>query len=118
MSSEESGPELEIRKWRLRLEDLSPEVRAEIRSLYKVRRWMNSIVLLYPLVWIFSIACVERWPVLPVRIAGILVIGISVQAMGTLMHEAVHGELVPSRLLRSLGRIPLGRAHFLLICRL
>ena len=93
MTGEESNPGSETREWRLRLEDLSPEIRTEIRALYKVREWVNSIVLLYPLLWICSIACMERWPVLPVSIAGIVVIGISVQAMGTLMHEALHGNL-------------------------
>jgi fatty acid desaturase len=35
----------------------------------------------------------ERWPTLLVRIAGILVIGVSLEAMAILMHEALHGNL-------------------------
>jgi fatty acid desaturase len=88
------GPETS--EWRLRLEDLSPELQMEIRSLYRVRPLANMILLLYPAAWIFSIAVMQRWPVWPVFIAGIVVIAISVQAMGTLMHEALHGNLFRS----------------------
>ncbi len=80
-------------EWRLRLEELSPELRTEIRTLYRVRPWANFIVLLYPAAWILSIAIMQRYPFWPIRAAGIAVIAISVQAMGTLMHEALHGNL-------------------------
>jgi len=35
----------------------------------------------------------EKWPILPMRIAGVLVIGVSLEAMAILMHEALHGNL-------------------------
>ena len=86
------GPEAS--QWRHRLEDLSPELRTQIRSLYGIRPLANSILLLHPAAWISSIAIMQRWPEeWPIRIAGIVVIAISVQAMGTLMHEALHGNL-------------------------
>jgi len=88
------GPETS--EWRLRMEDLSPELRTEIRSLYRVRPLANMILLLYPTAWIFSIAVMQRWPVWPVLIAGIVVIAFSIQAMGSLMHEALHGNLFRS----------------------
>ncbi len=87
---------LETAKWRLRLEDLPPEIRAGIRALYAVRPWANSVVVLYPALWIFSIVLMEKWQLFPVRIAGILAIAVSIQAMGTLMHEALHGNLFRS----------------------
>jgi fatty acid desaturase len=80
-------------EWRFRHEELPPELRAEINSLYKVRPWANFILLLYPAAWILSIAIMQRYPFWPVRAVGIVVIAISVQAMGTLMHEALHGNL-------------------------
>jgi fatty acid desaturase len=94
LEASDHGPETS--EWRLRLEDLSPELRTEIRSLYSVRPWANLILLLYPAAWICSIAMMQRWPVWPIRVAGIVVIAISVQAMGTLMHEALHGNLFRS----------------------
>lgn len=79
--------------WRLRLEDLPIALRAEIRGLHKVRLWANLIILFYPLLWICSVAVMERWPTLVVRIIGVVVIGISLEAMAILMHEALHGNL-------------------------
>jgi len=93
MTAEDSSPGPETSQWRFRLEDLSPELRTQIRSFYCIRPWAISILLLHPAAWIFSIAMMQKWPDWPVRIAGIVVIAISVQAMGTLMHEALHGNL-------------------------
>jgi len=94
---EEDDHGSEVSQWRLRLEDLPSDIRAEIRSLYKVRPLANVILLLYPASWIVCIAMMERWPFAPVRLAGIIVIAVSVQAMGTLMHEALHGNVFRSR---------------------
>jgi len=96
MKVEDSDHGPDISGWRFRLQDLSPELRTEIRSLHRVRPWANSIVLLFPSAWIVSIAIMQRWPSRPVRAAGIVVIAISVQAMGTLMHEALHANLFRS----------------------
>jgi fatty acid desaturase len=89
------GPETS--EWRLRLKDLSPGVRAEIRALHVIRPWANAVVLLYPVLWVCSVALMERWPLLFVRLAGVLVIAVCVQAMGSLMHEALHGNLFRNR---------------------
>jgi fatty acid desaturase len=79
--------------WRLRLEDVPTEIRTEIRALHRVRPRANLIVIFYPLLWICSVAAMERWPTLFVRIVGVLVIGVSLQAMVIVMHEALHGNL-------------------------
>ncbi|PYV36957.1 MAG: hypothetical protein DMG06_29335 [Acidobacteria bacterium] len=70
-----------------------PEIRTEIRALHHLHPWANSVVLLYPALWICSMALMESWRNWPVRITGILIIGISIQAMAILMHEALHGNL-------------------------
>lgn len=93
MEVEDSDHGPETSEWRLRLEDLPPVIRTEIRSLYNVSPWANSIILLYPVAWFCTIAIMQRWQAWPIRIVGIVVIAISVQAMGTLMHEALHGNL-------------------------
>src|ERR1700722_7232338 len=93
MNLEDMDHGLETKAWRLPLEDLLPELRTEIRSLYCVRPWANSILLVYPTAWICAIAIMQNWPSWPIYVIGIVVIGISVQAMGTLMHEALHGNL-------------------------
>jgi len=93
MTVEDSEPGPSSSEWRFRLEELSPELRTEIRSLYRVRPWANFILLLYPGAWILSVAIMQKYPFWPIRAAGIVVIAISVQAMGTLMHEALHGNL-------------------------
>jgi fatty acid desaturase len=94
LEDQDHGPDAS--EWRFRLEDLSPKLRTAIRGLYKVRPWANAIVLLYPAAWIVSIAIMQRWPFWPLRAAGVVVIAISIQAMGTLMHEALHGNLFRS----------------------
>jgi fatty acid desaturase len=99
MTYADSNQDLETSQWRLRLDDLDPDIRVEIRALYRVRPWSNFVVFLYPALWICSIAMVERWPALPVLLAGVVVIGICIHAMGALMHEALHGNLFRSHLL-------------------
>src|SRR5579859_799448 len=79
--------------WRLRLEDVPINMRREIRALHRVRPSANLIVLFYPLLWISSIAVMESWPGLVVKIVGVCVIGISLEAMAIVMHEALHGNL-------------------------
>jgi fatty acid desaturase len=85
------GPE--IAEWRLRLEDLPVDLRAEIRSLHAIRWWSNLVVVLYPALWVGAIVLMERFPAVPIRIAGVVVIAFCIQAMGSLMHEALHGNL-------------------------
>jgi fatty acid desaturase len=79
--------------WRLRLGDLPREVQPEIRALHRVRPWANFVVLLFPALWICAALLMKRFPILPVRLAGILVIGICIQAMSIVMHEAMHRNL-------------------------
>jgi fatty acid desaturase len=86
-------------QWRLCIRDLPPEVRAEIRSLYAVRPWANLVVLFYPAAWALAIWSVERWPSWPVRAGGVLVMALCLQAMGSMMHEALHGNLFRQPLL-------------------
>jgi fatty acid desaturase len=83
----------ETATWRLRLTDLPGEAQPEIRALHRIRPWANSVVLLFPALWICAAILMEKFPALPVRCAGILVIGICIQAMSIVMHEAMHGNL-------------------------
>lgn len=78
---------------RFRFEDVPPDIRNEVRALHRVRPWANLIVFLYPALWICSVGLMKRWPTAPIRIAGVLIIGVSIQAMAIVMHEALHGNL-------------------------
>ena len=84
---------IQTSSWHCRLEDLPISLRTQIRDLCAVRPWWNVVALLFPLLWILSVIVMERWPFLWVRIAGIFVIGVSIQAMAILMHEALHANL-------------------------
>ncbi len=77
----------------LPLAQLPAGLRAEVRRLQIVRPFANLVVLLFPAAWIAAVAIMQRWPAWPVRLVGVVVIGICLQAMGILMHEALHGNL-------------------------
>jgi len=87
----------------LLLRDLPPELGVRFRELHtKVPAW-NLVCVLYPLAWIIAAATVERlsagrvgilqWVI---RVIGIVLIGIFIQAIAILMHEALHGNLFRS----------------------
>ncbi len=92
-TADEFSRDIHTSAWHCRLEDLPISLRTQIRGLFPVRRRWNIVALLFPAAWILSIVAMEKWPILPVRIAGILIIGVSIQAMAIVMHEALHANL-------------------------
>ncbi len=92
-TAEESSSSVYTLSWHCRLEDLPVSLRSQIREVCLVQPWRNFIVFLFPALWVFSAIVMAKWPLLPIRTAGVVVIGISIQAMGITMHEAVHGNL-------------------------
>jgi fatty acid desaturase len=93
MTTDELSGGIQTSAWHCRLGDLPISLRTEIRDLYAVRPQWNIVALLFPTIWILSVAAMEKWPNFPVRIAGILIIGVSIQAMAIIMHEALHANL-------------------------
>jgi fatty acid desaturase len=63
------------------------------KTLHQLRPSANFVVLLFPAAWISTVMIMQRWPRLYVRVLGIIVIGLCIQAMAILMHEALHGNL-------------------------
>ncbi|MDA1193444.1 MAG: fatty acid desaturase [Candidatus Poribacteria bacterium] len=79
--------------YRAWMKSLDAETRDAIRSLHEIRPAWNWVALLYPTLWALAVALMTRYPVLPVRLAGYVVIGISIHAMGVLMHDCIHGSM-------------------------
>ena len=88
---------------RLLVRDLPRDLGMRVRELHvKVPAW-NLVCVLYPLAWCVTAATVEwvsagrvgilRWVI---RVAGMMLIGMFIQAIGILMHEALHGNLFQS----------------------
>ena len=103
----------------LLLRDLPRDLAAQIRELHtKIPVW-NLVCVLYPLAW-FATA-VDRGTInarkggaAPVdqRFAGVVLIGIFLQAIAILMHEALHGNLFQSSQLNRLASFLLGYLLF------
>jgi fatty acid desaturase len=88
---------------RLLLRDLPRDLGVRVRELHtKVPVW-NLVCLLYPLAW-FATAATVQWlsagteGILQrvIRITGMVLIGMFIQAIAILMHEALHGNLFKS----------------------
>lgn len=84
---------------RLALESFDPAIAGDLRSLHALSPRWNWVCLLYPVLWVASAAVMARYPYWWVQIPGIVVIGVSIQAMAILMHEALHGNLFRNRVL-------------------
>ncbi len=87
----------------LLLKDLAPELALQVRKLHtKVPAW-NLVCVLYPLAWFVTAMTVQwltpgrsgilQWVI---RVAGMVLIGIFIQAIAIVMHEALHGNLFQS----------------------
>jgi len=76
-----------------------PAIHPELRALHELKPAWNWVCLLYPVLWVASIGVMERYPTPLVRTGGVVVIGISIQALAILMHEALHGNLFRHRVL-------------------
>jgi fatty acid desaturase len=87
----------------LLLRELPRDLGVRVRELHtKVPVW-NLVCVLYPLAWLVTAATVQRLSagrvgILPwvIRVAGMVLIGIFIQAIAILMHEALHGNLFRS----------------------
>jgi fatty acid desaturase len=79
------------------LEDIEPEVRLALRQLHRRDPRRNWICAFYPAMWLSSVILMHRFPQWPVQGFGMVVIGVSIQAMAILMHEALHGNLFRDR---------------------
>jgi fatty acid desaturase len=78
---------------RLSLRHLSDEQSAQLRLLHKTNSAWNWVCALYPATWILAAVGMVLYPTWWVRSIGIIAIGISIQAMAILMHEALHRNL-------------------------
>jgi fatty acid desaturase len=72
---------------------LTPERRTQIRELHRIRPAWNLMVPVFALVWAGAAWAVLRYPLWPVRAAGIVLMGAVVHALAILMHEGIHGNL-------------------------
>ncbi len=78
-------------------EALGPERRAAIKELHRIRPVWNLVGLVFVAVWAAAAAAMLHWPVWPVRVVGLLVIGATLVSLAILMHEGVHGNLFRRR---------------------
>jgi len=76
---------------------LDPNRRFAIRGLHRLRPRWNLVLLFYPGLWLVAAAATLRAPSWPVWLLCEAVVGVSIHAMATLMHEAIHGTLFRRR---------------------
>jgi fatty acid desaturase len=103
----------------LLLNDLPSDLAVRVRRLHaKVPVW-NLVCVLYPLAWFVTAATVQwltagRVEILQwvIRVAGIILIGIFIQAIAILMHEALHGNLFQSARLNRWATFAFGLPAF------
>jgi fatty acid desaturase len=87
----------------LLLSDLPRDLAVRVRELHtKVPVW-NLVCVLYPLAWFVTAVVVQRLAAgrpeilqRVIHVAGIILIGIFIQAIAIVMHEALHGNLFQS----------------------
>src|ERR1700733_2443556 len=77
----------------LSLRHLGEDESAQLRLLHKANPMWNWVCILYPATWILAAVAMAFYPTGWVRTLGVVAIGISIQAMAILMHEALHGNL-------------------------
>jgi fatty acid desaturase len=114
VSPDDSAPTLKAAQ--LSLRDLEPSVARRIRALHERRSRWNIVCVLFPIGWIGTAWLMAHLPerpiLLPMRLLGVLVIGICIQAMAILMHEALHGNLFRRALLDRVAIIVFGVPAF------
>jgi len=79
------------------LKALDPGKRRALGALHSIQPIWNLVALLYPLLGLAGAIAINLFPVWPVRIAGFVVIGISIHAMAVLVHEASHYSIFRNR---------------------
>jgi fatty acid desaturase len=72
---------------------VDPKTATALKDLHRRNPRWNWVCALYPALWLAAAATMERAASWSVRAAGIVVIGVSIQAMAILMHEALHRNL-------------------------
>src|SRR5271170_7342054 len=87
----------------LLLSDLPRDLGARVRELHTKAPMWNLVCVLYPLAWFVTAATVQwlsagrvgtlQWVI---RVAGVVLIGMFIQAIAIVMHEALHGNLFES----------------------
>ena len=103
----------------LLLSDLPRDLGLRVRELHtKVPTW-NLVCVLYPLAWFVTAATVQwlsagRVGILPwvIRVAGVVLIGMFIQAIAIVMHEALHGNLFQSARLNRWAMFAFGAPAF------
>lgn len=103
----------------LLLRDLPRDLAAQIRELHtKIPVW-NLVCVLYPLAWFATAVVVEQLtqgragPLQWIeRFAGVVLMGIFLQAIAILMHEALHGNLFQNSQLNRLASFLCGVPAF------
>ena len=78
---------------------LTPEKRAAIRDLHRLRPSWNLVAVLFAALWACTLWLMTAFPVWGVRIPGYVFIGMLIHAMAVLMHEGIHGSLFRNRAL-------------------
>jgi fatty acid desaturase len=77
----------------LSFRNLPSDLAAQVRKLHCLDRRWNLILILYPLVWALTASAMSYigtwWSIA----LGVVIIGICIQAMAILMHEALHNNL-------------------------
>jgi fatty acid desaturase len=84
-----------------------------MKSLHAIDPAWNWVCALYPAIWILSAVGMEFYPTWWVRTAGVIAIGISIQAMAILMHEALHRNLFRRSALDRWARFLFGLPAFI-----
>jgi fatty acid desaturase len=77
--------------------DLPDEKRTAIRRLHQIRPAYNAIAFLFVALWGLEAYLMHRFPYMPVRLAGYVLIGFHIHGLANLMHEAVHGNFFRNR---------------------
>ena len=75
----------------------SPEQRAAIRDLHRLKPWHSVRILVFLGIWLAAATIALHVPLLPVRLACYFVIGATIQGLAILMHEGVHRILFRNR---------------------
>lgn len=76
---------------------LSPERRARIRALHRLRPWRNLRIVEFLAIWAIAGWTAVHVPILAVRLVCWFVIGATIQGLVILMHEGVHRILFRQR---------------------
>ena len=71
--------------------------RDAIRKLHELRPTYNATALLFVVLWGLEAYLMHRFPYVPVRLAGYVLIGFHIHGLANLMHEAVHGNFFRNR---------------------